>query len=321
MKGFHITLLPETFYPSDFDVILGRGPQIYEHEGNVRFRRLIFSRLASYANAGSKQKKSEILQEIVAQVRSLSPLAGFVRLCQKTERWFEVGDFLAREKVSQAFRDALHDQYKSSNSNKKKNRRNQELMANGGRFSVRKLPSCDDSNATPSHRRRKSPLGETSLPVPTDRLTRHNIEFQIPPNSSNNTSCCNSQKHHEVSPLLVCKIDNELRPTLRSFDANDGAVQDLRDLDDSSECGRCTSSLALMNSGIPELNGRLGASPGQLEESRFQIPQSAELEPLPLEVIVAMTKARSISLSSVFDDEEMEVLQCFLLDPNDNEAV
>ena len=31
-------------------------------------------------------------------------------------------DFLAREKTSQAFRDALHDQYKSSNSSKKKRR-------------------------------------------------------------------------------------------------------------------------------------------------------------------------------------------------------
>ena len=37
--------------------------------------------------------------------------------------WFDVGDLMAREKVSQAFRDALHGNYRSSNEFKKKKRR------------------------------------------------------------------------------------------------------------------------------------------------------------------------------------------------------
>lgn len=45
----------------------------------------------------------------------------------------QVGDFLAREKTSQAFRDALHDQYRSSNLSKKINkRRKAELLGKAG---------------------------------------------------------------------------------------------------------------------------------------------------------------------------------------------
>lgn len=39
---------------------------------------------------------------------------------------YEVGDFLAREKTSQAFRDVLHDKYKSSNTSKKKRRQEEQ---------------------------------------------------------------------------------------------------------------------------------------------------------------------------------------------------
>ena len=41
----------------------------------------------------------------------------------KTGKWFEVGDFLAREKTSQAFRDALHEDYRSSKKSKHEKRR------------------------------------------------------------------------------------------------------------------------------------------------------------------------------------------------------
>lgn len=46
--------------------------------------------------------------------------------------WHEVGDFLAREKTSQAFRDALHDRYKSSNISKKKRRQEEQARAAKG---------------------------------------------------------------------------------------------------------------------------------------------------------------------------------------------
>jgi len=117
-----MALLREEFTPTDNDVICGRGRRCFNHTGNERFRAIVAGYLAQYSKANSKLEKSYILSDIVARVRANSPYGGFVKKCPETKRWYEVGDFLAREKTSQAFRDALSDQYKSSNSAKKKRR-------------------------------------------------------------------------------------------------------------------------------------------------------------------------------------------------------
>jgi hypothetical protein len=98
------------------------GRKAFNHVGNERFRKLVESRLEEYSNAAAKLEKSYILSDIVCEVRQRSPQGGFVKRDSSSGRWYEVGDFLAREKTSQAFRDALHDQYKSSNTAKKKRR-------------------------------------------------------------------------------------------------------------------------------------------------------------------------------------------------------
>ena len=67
-------------------------------------------------------KKSVIVSEIVDFVRSNSPNGGFVKQDEVTGEWYEVGTYLAREKTSQAFRDSLHLQYKSSTKAKKRRR-------------------------------------------------------------------------------------------------------------------------------------------------------------------------------------------------------
>jgi hypothetical protein len=114
--------LPEDFAPTIDTVICGRGRRCFNHCGNDRFRATVAGYLAQYSKADSKLEKSYILSDIVAKVRASRPNGGFVKKCPETKRWYEVGDFLAREKTSQAFRDALSDQYKSSNSAKKKRR-------------------------------------------------------------------------------------------------------------------------------------------------------------------------------------------------------
>jgi hypothetical protein len=81
--------------------------------------------LDEYASAKSKLDKSSVLAKVVAQIRAKSPSGGFVKQDEQ-ERWFEVGDFLAKEKTSQAFRDALHERYKSSNVSKKKRRQEEQ---------------------------------------------------------------------------------------------------------------------------------------------------------------------------------------------------
>lgn len=124
--GHAMTLLPEDFEPGEHDVICGRGRKIFMHIGNERFRRMVADCLDEYSASVTKLEKSYILCDIVAQVRSNSPNGGFVKKDPKDGRWCEVGDFLAREKTSQAFRDALHDQYKSSNTAKKIRRQSEQ---------------------------------------------------------------------------------------------------------------------------------------------------------------------------------------------------
>ena len=78
-----------------------------------------------------------MLSKVVDEVRQNSPNGGFVKQ-DENGNWHEVGDFLAREKTSQSFRDALHDRYKSSNLSKKKRRQDEQSKIASG--SISSLP-------------------------------------------------------------------------------------------------------------------------------------------------------------------------------------
>ena len=111
------------FQPGPFDVICARGSYALRHEGNKRYRSLITEQLDVYSSARTKLDKSIIVSNIVHAVRGASPNGGFVK--QKAGVWIEVGDHLAREKIGQSFRDALHFKYKSST--KAKNHRRKRV--------------------------------------------------------------------------------------------------------------------------------------------------------------------------------------------------
>lgn len=130
----NMTPLPDHFEPGPDDVICGRGKKCYNHVGNERFRLRVLTFLDEYSRAKSKLDKSGVLSKVVEEVRHTSPHGGFVK--QDTNGiWFEVGDFLAREKTSQAFRDALHDRYKSSNLSKKKRRQQEHAKSHQQAYS------------------------------------------------------------------------------------------------------------------------------------------------------------------------------------------
>ena len=117
-----ITPLPRDFIPGDRDVICGRGRSIWQSPGNTNFRKILVGRVDEYSTVATKAEKSNILSAIVDEVRKESPYGGFVKRDAITGQWSEVGDFLAREKVSQGFRDMLHENYRSSNKTKRKRR-------------------------------------------------------------------------------------------------------------------------------------------------------------------------------------------------------
>ena len=53
----------------------------------------------TYLNVSTKYQKSEVIAKIVAEVRAKSPGGGFVKKDFYSNRWFEVGDEKARDKV------------------------------------------------------------------------------------------------------------------------------------------------------------------------------------------------------------------------------
>lgn len=113
--------LPLGYQPGHFDVLCGRGRRCYYHSGNEHFRSVVHRMIPNYNSATSKVEKGYILSVIVEEIRVRAGIGGFIKQ-DKQGQWYEVGDFLAREKVSQAFRDALSDKYKSSNAYKKMRR-------------------------------------------------------------------------------------------------------------------------------------------------------------------------------------------------------
>lgn len=106
--------LPEWYKPSENDVLCGRGPECYHYIGNERFRELVDRFLPFYKVAETKTKKSKIIWTLVNRIRKLSPDGGFIKKDRTTGVYYEVGDFLAREKTSQAFRDAISHESRQS---------------------------------------------------------------------------------------------------------------------------------------------------------------------------------------------------------------
>jgi hypothetical protein len=171
----HRNLLPEHYILQEHDVYCGRGSQCFNHEGNRKFRQIVLDYLDRYSEATGKYDKSAIIDEIVFTVRRNSPFGGgFIKKDTKTGRFYEVGDFLAvskkqkkylmlfdsifvflificfvfslihemmfvllsqREKTSQAFRDALQEKSKQSDSRSDKKMRLLNTMKNEGNLS------------------------------------------------------------------------------------------------------------------------------------------------------------------------------------------
>lgn len=92
--------------PHEHDILFGRGGKNNKHVGNERLRRMARASVPTYRTA-SKKSKSHISRTIVSDVHSLVPPGRFLKRDHDTGLWVEVGDDVAREKTSQALRDAV----------------------------------------------------------------------------------------------------------------------------------------------------------------------------------------------------------------------
>ena len=112
------------------DVICARGKEVYNHEGNKRFRALVKSYLPTYSQCVTKMQKTRLVSTIIDTVRARSNQGGFVK--NVGDQWYEVGDRRAKEKTGQTMRDLLHTRYSSSTKAKARARRQLREDHSGG---------------------------------------------------------------------------------------------------------------------------------------------------------------------------------------------
>mmetsp|Transcript_30337 Transcript_30337/g.61868 ORF Transcript_30337/g.61868 Transcript_30337/m.61868 type:complete len:156 (-) Transcript_30337:49-516(-) len=97
--------------PQTFDIICGRGTGYQHHLGNKKFQETIEEFKGLY-QAATPTEKNKISLDILQKLRSLSPGGHFLR--REGQRWVDIGDNRAREKINQAMREAaLKSQYQS----------------------------------------------------------------------------------------------------------------------------------------------------------------------------------------------------------------
>jgi hypothetical protein len=180
-----LTALPQTFIPDERHIILGRGKVVSQHAGNKKLQSLVSSKLSAYAQAPSKTEKSAIVSGILKTLTAAASSDSqgyhgfFVKQDAKSGAWFACNEMLAREKISQTFRDNLTEKYQSSKKRKQQKRKiarqeAKELAAS----------ESDDSSTTSSdngvYKKRKfstQDLGSKMVACSTSEALRQLVQF------------------------------------------------------------------------------------------------------------------------------------------------
>mmetsp|Transcript_33656 Transcript_33656/g.99169 ORF Transcript_33656/g.99169 Transcript_33656/m.99169 type:complete len:543 (+) Transcript_33656:638-2266(+) len=90
---------------NEHDVLCGRGGATNSHPGNRKFRSLVAAHRERYLKA-KKRDKPAYAQHVVSLVRNQCPKqCRFLKKDTKSNKWYDIGDEKAREKVAQALRE------------------------------------------------------------------------------------------------------------------------------------------------------------------------------------------------------------------------
>ena len=100
----HNIYLINTSDINENDVLCGRGGLTNQHVGNKKFRALVKQLQEKYITR-KKHEKTLLSQAVVAVVRGSSPAGRFLKQDVQTGMWYDIGDDMATEKTSQAFRE------------------------------------------------------------------------------------------------------------------------------------------------------------------------------------------------------------------------
>ena len=148
------TPLPQSFVPSPYDILCGKGRDCLQNVGNQRLRVQIDMNLARYKVAHSRGQKSLIVSEIVEAARSYHPTrkGHFVR--RQAGQWIEIGDDAAREKIGHTIRMSLHPRQRSikkpsscSNSSSSADTKNKMMQAKSKLRRKRLSTSLSDTDS------------------------------------------------------------------------------------------------------------------------------------------------------------------------------
>lgn len=122
-------LMPPTFAPHHFSVVIGKGRDARDAPGTKILRSEIFNKLAVYRKCSRRLEKAQIVSDLLREQQRRCPGGGaFVK--HDGERWWELSEHDARENITAAFRNRLHENYTSSSKFKSAKRRMQ-LKTNG----------------------------------------------------------------------------------------------------------------------------------------------------------------------------------------------
>ena len=190
--------MPEDFEPTNAYVICGRGKKSYDH--NEHFRQMVATFMDEYSAAPSKPEKSRIVTSVFEKIGAKG---GFVRKDTKSERWVVVTEMAAREKISQAFRDGLTDQYQSS-----KDVRQLKRKQARAEIKCRAADDRDDANATtPPSAKRSRPTSPPTVLKTCDAL-RKLLQFSKT-TARSNLSCPPTVDHNpsQMGPDVVPSVD------------------------------------------------------------------------------------------------------------------
>lgn len=278
-RGFdQMTPLAPDFVPGDDDVLVGRGKKCLTHTGNQRFKQIITTKLQAYLKAECRVDKTAILMEVIARVRSNSPNGGFVKQNPKTGQFFEVGDFLAKEKTAQAFRDSLHENYSSSNPSKKKRR----IQSTAATTTSEEKPAAsisviqEEKSDTTSMAGSSKPAGQTLVSAMHTQFAQsvsgRNEFHSAPASPVRNDYMIDPSRRSTPPPFFARFVSEEPlpEPLLMMFDREES--KDRAAKRKSSMLHGDT--LALLKSALTDTDFETGA----IDDSDFEDP----FEPLPL---------------------------------------
>ena len=191
-------LLPPHYQPSPNTVIVGRGKEPKQNLGNKRLRVIVSQFLEQYQQ-GDKKQKSQIVTDIIYMVRNScnkdfminNGVGAFVKHIKKTDKWYDLDNGVAREKVGYVFRDLLADHYKSSSKSKVEARMKQledKSVASGGSSSVATTTgSVVTANTQLNQQQNIQNLKqqEPEIPPPIPPPGRNNTQSEMERNVSN----------------------------------------------------------------------------------------------------------------------------------------